>query len=167
MIVVMIDRSITSVEDQELDHKIEEITKTNLDTKNMKIRTKVNLIHLLMELITKPSTIIETRIAQRNTKMVVKSDKKEVETITAENAIEMVAAQDKIKASPLKTSATTRKKVININKIGMKRGLTQGEREEIVRQLDRTKHLVMVKLREGVAIEEMVNKERNLTWPNS
>jgi hypothetical protein len=57
--------------------------------------------------------------------------------------------------------------VININKIGMKRGLTQGEREEIVRQLDRTKHLVMVKLREGVAIEEMVNKEKNLTWPNS
>lgn len=102
MIVVMIDRS-TSVEDQELDHKIEEITKTNPDTQNMKIRTKVNLIHLLMELITKPSTIIETRIAQRNTKMVVKSDKKEVETITAENAIEMVAAQDKIKASPLKT----------------------------------------------------------------
>jgi|TARA_B110000305_G_scaffold147995_1_gene164259 hypothetical protein len=57
--------------------------------------------------------------------------------------------------------------VININKIGMKKGLTQGEREEIVRQLDRTKHLVMVKLREGVAIEEMVNKEKNLTWPNS
>ena len=102
MIVVMIDRS-TSVEDQELDHKIEEITKTNPDTKNMKIRTKVNLIHLLMELITRPSTIIETRIVQRNTKMVVKSDKKEVETITAENGIEMVAAQDKIKASPLKT----------------------------------------------------------------
>lgn len=100
MIVVMIDRS-TSVEDQELDHKIEEITTTNPDTKNMKKRTKVNLNHLLMELITKPSTIIETRIALRNTKMVVKSDKKEVETITAEN--EMVAAQDKIKVSPLKT----------------------------------------------------------------
>lgn len=101
MIVVMKDRSNTSVEDQELDHKIEEITTTNPDTKNMKKRIKVSLIHLLMELITKPSTITETRIAQRNTKMVVKSDKKEVETITAEN--EMVAAQDKIKASPLKT----------------------------------------------------------------
>ena len=109
--------------------------------------------------------IAETKIAPRNTIMVVKSDKKEVEIITAEN--EMVVAQDRIKVSPLKTLVTIRKRVININKIGTKRGLTQEEREEIVTQLDRMKHLVMVKSREAEVIEEMVNKERNLTWPNS
>ena len=52
MIVVMKDRSNTSVEDQELgpkkEIKIEEITTTNPDTKNMKKRIKVKLSHLLM-----------------------------------------------------------------------------------------------------------------------
>ena len=79
--VIMKDKN--TVEDQELDHTIEEIKKIttkNLDPlQNMMKRTVANL---LLQLTIR---IPETKIDQRNTTMaVVKLDKKEVEIITAE-----------------------------------------------------------------------------------
>ena len=91
IVVIMKDKN--TVEDQELDHTIEElkkITTKNLDPhQNMMKRTVANLqLQLTIR-------IPETKLDQRNTTMaVVKLDKKEVEIITAEK--KKVGAEESI-----------------------------------------------------------------------
>ena len=91
IVVIMKDKN--TVEDQELDHTIEEIKKIttkNLDPhQNMMKRTVANLqLQLTIR-------IPETKLDQRNTTMaVVKLDKKEVEIITAEK--KKVGAEESI-----------------------------------------------------------------------